>query len=339
MDETRRDGALAQRREVHAGAVVADGDADRVLLAGRLDEQAADFRLARGDAHLRRLEAVVDRVAHQVDERIVEAVEDRAVELELGARERDLHALADARGHLACDTRQVLHHAQQRRGAQRERASLEFADDAVHLVEAAREARVLTDAVGLGGGAQLAGGEDHLADRAEEAVERLVRHPHGGRRTRHGLAHGLDGRAGGRCARRSFDYGRRWAFFAGGAPPRAASNSSSGGGGSPVSRTTATMRSRLSRPRNSTDDALRIVDSAALAPSSETVLEAMGEGAHGVVAERRTHALHRVHHAEHEIERRPVAWILLESQQRLAHLGQMLGRLFEEEGPVLGEIH
>ncbi len=35
----------------------------------------------------------------------------------------------------------------------------------------------------------------------------------------------------------------------------------------------------------------------------------------------------------------PVARILLEREQRLPDLGQVLGRLFEEEVPILGEVH
>ena len=97
---------------------------------------AAGLGLAGGAPRSGRLDAVVDRVAHQVHQRIGEPVEDRAVELELGAAQLDLDALAGRARDLARDARQRLEDAQQRRRAQLERAPLQLADDAVHPVEA-----------------------------------------------------------------------------------------------------------------------------------------------------------------------------------------------------------
>ncbi len=275
VHESRRDGALAQRGEIHAGAVVADGDADRVLLARRLDAQIAHLGLAGLRRALPASRGRGRRRCAPVDERVVEAVEDRAVEFELGAGECHLDALAGAHRHFARDARKILHHAQQRRRAQRERAPLQLADHAIHLVEAAGEARVLADPVGFGGGAQLAGGEDHLAHRAEKAVERLVRDPHGRRRSGYGRAHRLDVHASGRRARRSLDYDRRSAFF--------------GDSGSPSSDEQHLVgRRRLAGLAHHGDhalealetakqhcDALAVVDPAALAPGAEPILESM----------------------------------------------------------------
>ena len=103
-------------------------------------------RLARRDALGGRLDAVIDRVAQQVHERIGEPVEDRAVELELGAAQLHLDPHARALGDVARRARQRLEDAQQRRGAQLERAALQLADHAVHAVEALGERRVLARA-------------------------------------------------------------------------------------------------------------------------------------------------------------------------------------------------
>ena len=83
MQQARLDGAALHLVEVDASPVVAHRDAHVIALAG-VDHDAARCRLAR-EPRVGRLEAVVDRVANQVDERVAEPVEDRAVDLELGA--------------------------------------------------------------------------------------------------------------------------------------------------------------------------------------------------------------------------------------------------------------
>jgi hypothetical protein len=179
VDEPGRDRAAARGLEVHAGAVVGDGDVDRVLLAARVDPDAARLGLAGGRAQLGPLDAVVDRVADQVHERVAEAVEDRAIELELAARDLDLDALAEPLRDVAREARQRLHAAQQRRRAQRERAPLELPDRTVHAVEARGEHRAARGPLPARR-AHLARVQDHLAHGREEAVERVRAHAHGG---------------------------------------------------------------------------------------------------------------------------------------------------------------
>src|SRR5207247_1442509 len=83
-----------------------------------------------------------------------------------------------ALGHVARRARQRLEDAQERRGAQLERAPLQLADHAVHPVEALGECGVLARAR-LRHRAHLARVEDHLADGGEEAVERARVDAHG----------------------------------------------------------------------------------------------------------------------------------------------------------------
>ena len=74
----------SRTRDDDVAAGVAGGDLER---AGR--------RLARGDALVGRLEAVVERVADEVDERVAERVDDGAVELGVLADELELDLLAE----------------------------------------------------------------------------------------------------------------------------------------------------------------------------------------------------------------------------------------------------
>ena len=111
VDEPGVDGALQHLRQIDARAVVGDVDHDRVLLAPRLDDESTDLALARRTPLFAALDAVIDRVAHQVQERLGEAIENRAVELELDAHELHLHPLAGPLGDLAGNARERLHHA------------------------------------------------------------------------------------------------------------------------------------------------------------------------------------------------------------------------------------
>jgi len=105
-----------------------------------------------------------------VHEGITEAVENRAVEFDLGADERKLDALAQPARNFARHARQRVDDPSQRSGAQFERAALEIAHDAIHPVEADGEFGLIVAAF-VTGGSQLAGTQDDFANRSEEAVE------------------------------------------------------------------------------------------------------------------------------------------------------------------------
>ena len=108
----RRDEARARRPcgrpgRVDAAAVVAHGDDHVAAGVAGGDLERAGRRLAGGDALLRRLEAVVERVAHEVHERVAERVDDGAVELGLLADELELDLLAELRREVADEAREA----------------------------------------------------------------------------------------------------------------------------------------------------------------------------------------------------------------------------------------
>ena len=120
------------RRRIHAATVVGHGD-DHVAagVAGR-DPHRADGRLAGRLAVGGRLEPVVERVAHEVHERVAERVDHGAVELGVLADELELDLLAEL-------ARQIAHEAReaQEDGLDRDHAHLH--DDGLKGVRAARE--------------------------------------------------------------------------------------------------------------------------------------------------------------------------------------------------------
>ena len=95
---------------VDAAAVVAHGDDHVAAGVAGGDLQRARGRLARRDALLRRLEAVVERVADEVHERVAERVDHGAVELGLLAHELELDLLAELRREVAHEPREAQEH-------------------------------------------------------------------------------------------------------------------------------------------------------------------------------------------------------------------------------------
>ena len=81
LDEAALGGLAGDAGGVDAPAVVRHADDDAAAGVAGGDLQAAALRLARRDALLRRLEAVVERVADEVHERVADGVDDGAVEL------------------------------------------------------------------------------------------------------------------------------------------------------------------------------------------------------------------------------------------------------------------
>jgi hypothetical protein len=79
---------------IQAAAVVGHLDHDVAALVGRGQEQAARFGFAGGDAGGRHLDAVVDRVAHQVGQRIDDAFDQALVQFRRGAVGDEVDLLA-----------------------------------------------------------------------------------------------------------------------------------------------------------------------------------------------------------------------------------------------------
>ena len=85
----------ASRVAVDAAAVVHDADVDRVAGLARRDGQHAGLALAGGEAVGRVLDAVVDGVADDVQQRVADQLDHLAVELDLAVLELDEDLLAE----------------------------------------------------------------------------------------------------------------------------------------------------------------------------------------------------------------------------------------------------
>ena len=106
---------------LQAAAVVADLDDDAAGVVVGVQRDRALRGLAARDAHVRGLDAVVDRVAHQVRQRIGDLLDDRLVELGVLAVDDELDVLAELARHVVHDALEAaeggadLHHAQLQR--------------------------------------------------------------------------------------------------------------------------------------------------------------------------------------------------------------------------------
>ena len=125
----------ADRRQVHAGAVVADLDDHLGALALQAQMNVAGLVLAARAALRRRLDAVHDGVAQHVFERRQHALEHLAVELARGTLDDQLGALAGIGRSLAHDARQALHMALERHHARAHQAVLQLGDRARLLLQ------------------------------------------------------------------------------------------------------------------------------------------------------------------------------------------------------------
>ncbi len=92
---------------VHAGAVVGDLDDDVSTLVVRPERQYPLGRLADREPVGGRLDAVVDRVAHQVGQRVLDRLEQAAVELGLPADHGEAYLLAAGGGEVPHDAGQL----------------------------------------------------------------------------------------------------------------------------------------------------------------------------------------------------------------------------------------
>ncbi len=107
---------------------------------GGCDPDRALGGLAGGRARVGQLDAVVDRVAHQVHERIAQLVRDRAVHLHVAALHAEVHILAQRACRVPHHARQPLEDIAQRHHAHRENAALQLREHAAHPVERGRGA-------------------------------------------------------------------------------------------------------------------------------------------------------------------------------------------------------
>ena len=103
---------------IDAAPVVTNGDLDAVAMLLGADRERARGRLPRLLAFGRRLEAVIDRVSHQVDQRIGQLLDDPLVERGLGTAHRQLDLLAERSGEIANRPREGVEHRRHRKHRQ-----------------------------------------------------------------------------------------------------------------------------------------------------------------------------------------------------------------------------
>jgi len=127
-----------------------------------------------------------------MQERLTQAIEDRSIELELGAYDLDLDTLAELLRNLPSRSRQIFGHAYERGGPQLEDATLELGDTTVDPIEAIGDLGIL--GVSRDASLELARAQDDLADRGEKAIEGVGADAH--RRIQ-----GLGSRRSGACRR------------------------------------------------------------------------------------------------------------------------------------------
>ena len=88
-------GALLDARAVQAGTIIGNGDQHLVAQMARRKLDAALARLACRLARPRQLDAVVDRIADQMDQRVGQALDQRLVEFGVLARQHEFDFLAE----------------------------------------------------------------------------------------------------------------------------------------------------------------------------------------------------------------------------------------------------
>ena len=107
-DVALADRALPDLVGVDPGAVVGDLDDDAVALLARAESATVPCGgLAQRDARRRVLDAVIDRVAHDVDERVVDLLEHLLVEFGVAALDDEVDVLAELLGQVAHGARET----------------------------------------------------------------------------------------------------------------------------------------------------------------------------------------------------------------------------------------
>ena len=181
---------MDERFGVDAPAVVRDLDPDLVARLARGDAKHADGTLVA--ALLRRLDAVIDRVADDVAQRIADHLDHLAIELDIAAIHLEPHLLAKIGA-------QIANHARQRREQAVDALHAGARDRVANLGDAGRDAFKcgLDRDVALGvakPAAELVAGQHGIGDAAHHPVEQVDRQAD----RAHVLAAGVGGRLHGR---------------------------------------------------------------------------------------------------------------------------------------------
>ena len=165
-DEAALDGFLAHFFDGDAGAVVGDFDDDVAAFMAGAQLEGSLGVLARGLAHFGRLDAVIERVAHGVGERVLDGLEQAFVEFGVLAFDLDADAAAERLREVADDARHFGEDVGDRLHARLHHALAQVGGD---HVEAAREQGHV--GIGRGGLQDLVAGEHQFADQVHHAVE------------------------------------------------------------------------------------------------------------------------------------------------------------------------
>jgi hypothetical protein len=146
-------------------------------LSSRLDSDLTDLGLARGTAILGRFESVIDGIPNEVQQRLAEPIENRAIEFEFGADDLDFDTLAQLFGNLASRPWKVVHDPRQGCRAKIEDPTLKFRDATIDAIESVCHVRILR--ISCDARAKLARTENDLTHGRQESIQGLGSHPNG----------------------------------------------------------------------------------------------------------------------------------------------------------------
>src|SRR4051812_14010171 len=107
-EQATRDGDIAYDARVDAGTVILDLDEHHVPRALDPDRDRAFAVLAGRDANLGRLDPVIDRITHEVDERALERFEQATIQGDLGPDEGQASFFAEPPAQVAHRTLQRI---------------------------------------------------------------------------------------------------------------------------------------------------------------------------------------------------------------------------------------
>ena len=156
--------------DVDAGAVIGHLDDYLAALMERAQEQASFGGLAGGEALLRQLDTMIDRVAHDVGQGIADRLDEGLVELGLLTLHLDAHLLAACEREVADDTREFVPDVADGLHPGLHDPFLQFGGDQVEALRGAEEAGFLLAQRKL---QNLIADQHQLADQVHHLVEQI----------------------------------------------------------------------------------------------------------------------------------------------------------------------
>src|SRR5262249_11844918 len=167
-DQAALEGALEDALAVQAAAIVGNLDRDAAGVVIGIQIQPARGGLAALASLRRGLDAVIDRVPHEVQQRIGDLFHHRLVELGLRSGEDDLHFLAELAAEVAGHAGEAAEGLADRHHAQLERPVAHFLDHLAHRRGGLYRVAVTGSPRGQGGPRAR---DDELPDQGDQLVE------------------------------------------------------------------------------------------------------------------------------------------------------------------------